>query len=412
MPLLRVRRDHGSDDHPTDASPIARSSSEAMTDAGRLSKKPRWTSSSDAIGDTTVKPAMHDDLRAPVQIPAPATRGMAAQSPSNASSPGRASSRRRAPVTVAYDDLDEDDDDDPEEDSDSDSEAQSTKGITSSRSPSKSSKLKVEATPHGARIPSHFLEQLTNIQEMRAARNAPVDVMGCERLADTTSSPETYRYQVLLSLMLSAQTKDEITAGAMKRLIAHGCTLDNILATPVDKIQELIYPVGFHRRKAEYILETSQMLKDSFHGDIPSTIEGLVSLKGVGPKMAHITMDVAWQQMVGLGVDTHVHRIANRLKWVSKETKTPEDTRKALQEWMPREYWPGLNVLLVGFGQTICRPVNPRCWDCLNLHTCAFARRPETRARIKKHRQEQANMPPEPSQDHKPVLVKSEEHGL
>lgn len=89
--------------------------------------------------------------------------------------------------------------------------------------------------------------------------------------------------------------------------------------------------------------------------------------------MAHLIMDIAWNNVSGIGVDTHVHRISNRLKWVKKETKTPEDTRVALEDWLPRDLWSEINWLLVGFGQQVCLPVSPRCTDCLNRDICPGA---------------------------------------
>lgn len=97
---------------------------------------------------------------------------------------------------------------------------------------------------------------------------------------------------------------------------------------------------------------------------------GISFYTGVGMKMAHICMRVAWNIVSGIGVDTHVHRIANRLKWVEKETKEPEQTRVALEKWLPFEDWTDVNELLVGFGQTICKPVNPMCSECLNAMIC------------------------------------------
>lgn len=90
------------------------------------------------------------------------------------------------------------------------------------------------------------------------------------------------------------------------------------------------------QRKADFIKRTTQILKDQYQGDIPPSLKELIKLPGVGPKMAHIVMDVGWNQITGIGVDTHVHRISNRLKWVQKETKTPEATRVSLEDWLPR----------------------------------------------------------------------------
>ncbi|XP_076439580.1 endonuclease III-like protein 1 [Babylonia areolata] len=228
--------------------------------------------------------------------------------------------------------------------------------------------------------PPLWQEQLANIFEMRKFRDAPVDTMGCDIIGDREASPKTFRYQVLLSLMLSSQTKDEVTSAAMSRLKQHGCTVDNILDTPDDTLGQLIYPVGFWRRKVEYIKRTSQILKDQYDSDIPGTLELLCQLPGVGPKMAHLTMKSAWSTITGIGVDTHVHRISNRLRWV--KTKQPEETRKALEEWLPREHWSQINHLLVGFGQQTCTPVAPKCVGCLNKDICPFAKSPQ--AKVKK----------------------------
>lgn len=120
----------------------------------------------------------------------------------------------------------------------------------------------------------------------------------------------------------------------------------------------------------KYIKKTTEILKNKYNSDIPSTAEDLCKLPGVGPKMAHLCMLTAWGKVTGIGVDTHVHRISNRLGWV--KTKTPEETRKALQDWLPQELWSEVNELLVGFGQQICLPQRPRCSTCLNRELCPF----------------------------------------
>lgn len=123
----------------------------------------------------------------------------------------------------------------------------------------------------------------------------------------------------------------------------------------------------------KYLKLASAMLQSEFGGDIPDSVEGLVRLPGVGPKMAHLAMDIAWDRVSGIGVDTHVHRISGRLGWIKKPAKNPEETRKALEEWLPRELWSEINWLLVGFGQQVCLPVNPLCSVCLNQHSCPSA---------------------------------------
>ncbi|KAL8174984.1 UNVERIFIED_CONTAM: Endonuclease III-like protein 1 [Gekko kuhli] len=213
--------------------------------------------------------------------------------------------------------------------------------------------------------PKDWRRHLDNIREMRKEKDAPVDQMGAEKCFDSEAPPE-----VLLSLMLSSQTRDQVTSAAMTRLREHGLTVDNILATEDATLGRLIYPVGFWKSKVRYIKETSAILKRDYRGDIPKTVAELVKLPGVGPKMAHLVMAIAWQNVSGIGVDTHVHRISNRLKWVQRETKLPEETRKALENWLPRELWSEINWLLVGFGQQICLPISPRCGECLNRDIC------------------------------------------
>ncbi|XP_023560783.1 endonuclease III-like protein 1 isoform X2 [Octodon degus] len=181
------------------------------------------------------------------------------------------------------------------------------------------------------------------------------------------------RYQVLLALMLSSQTKDQVTAGAMQRLRARGLTVDSILQTDDNTLGKLIYPVGFWRTKVKFIKQTSAILQQHYNGDIPASLSELVALPGVGPKMAHLAMAVAWGIVSGIAVDTHVHRIANRLRWTKRMTRSPEETRIALEEWLPRELWSEVNGLLVGFGQQICLPVHPRCQTCLNKTLCPSA---------------------------------------
>lgn len=203
---------------------------------------------------------------------------------------------------------------------------------------------------------------------MRAKKTAPVDSMGCERCADPNAEPRIQRFQTLLSLLLSSQTKDPITYAATQRLIQFGCTPEKLAVTDTATIEKLIYPAGFHHKKAEYIKAVAETCIKDYGGDIPQDIPSLCSLKGIGPKMAFIAMNAAWGKPVGIGVDTHVHRICNTLGWV--KTSSPEQTRDHLQSWLPREYWSGLNVALVGFGQEICLSRGAKCEECLNRFIC------------------------------------------
>ncbi|XP_052492307.1 endonuclease III-like protein 1 isoform X3 [Budorcas taxicolor] len=221
--------------------------------------------------------------------------------------------------------------------------------------------------------PQDWRRQLDNIRTMRSGKDAPVDQLGAEHCFDPSASPKVQRYQVLLSLMLSSQTKDQVTAGAMQRLRARGLTVDSILQTDDSTLGTLIYPVGFWRSKVKYIKQTTAILQQRYGGDIPASVAELVALPGVGPKMAHLAMAVAWGTVSGIAVDTHVHRIANRLRWTKEATRSPEETRRALEEWLPRELWREINGLLVGFGQQTCLPVRPHCHACLNRALCPAA---------------------------------------
>lgn len=190
--------------------------------------------------------------------------------------------------------------------------------------------------------------------------------------------------------MLSSQTKDTTTAVAMRRLQTElplpGLTLENILEVDPARLNELIFAVGFHNNKTRYIKATALILRDKFDGDIPDTIEGLMSLPGVGPKMGYLCLSAAWGRTEGIGVDVHVHRITNLWRW--HKTKTPEETRAALESWLPKEKWHDINHLLVGFGQTICLPVGRKCGDCTlsekGLCPSAVIERRTTVKRVKK----------------------------
>lgn len=224
---------------------------------------------------------------------------------------------------------------------------------------------------------TNFKQTWSLIKTMRQQNVAPVDQMGCDSLADRNASPKVKRFHTLVALMLSSQTKDTATALAMTRLKKHGLTVENILKTPHSVLDNLIRNVGFHARKAEYLQKACEMLQDEYNGDIPDTLEGLLRLPGVGPKMAHLCLQCAWKKTEGIGVDVHVHRISNRLGWTKTDTsaKGPEATRAELEDWLPKEYWRPINKLLVGFGQTICTPLRPKCGGCLANQLCPTGRK-------------------------------------
>lgn len=211
--------------------------------------------------------------------------------------------------------------------------------------------------------PAGWTAEWTMIHELRADRTAVVDTMGCERLADPDVSEKEQRYHILVSLMLSSQTKDTVNAAVMGVLKAHGLSVDRILdETSEDEFHDMIRPVGFHNVKTKSILAATRILRDTYDGDVPSTMEALLALPGVGPKMALLVLKVAFDITAGISVDTHVHRISNQLGWTGAAPtldkaafpcSSPEKTMKALESWVPREVWSDVNWLLVGLGQEL-----------------------------------------------------------
>jgi len=191
-----------------------------------------------------------------------------------------------------------------------------------------------------------------------------------QRLSRTYRYPRT-PYTIMISTLLSFRTKDEVTVAAGHRLFAVAHTPEAMLRLSAEEIEKLIYPVGFYRKKARSVLDVSRTLLERFGGEVPDTLEGLTQIKGIGPKTAKIVLENAFGESV-LAVDTHVHRILNL--WGFVVTKTPEETDRSLQEKLLPKEQKGLNKLLVSFGQTICRPLAPRCDICPVSAACPSAK--------------------------------------
>ncbi len=168
-------------------------------------------------------------------------------------------------------------------------------------------------------------------------------------------------YRVLISTLLSLRTKDETTLKASKRLFAKADTPEKMLSLTKEEIEKLIYPVGFYHRKAEQILKISEILIEKYGGKVPDTLEELLKLPGVGRKTANLVLNEGFGKL-GICVDTHVHRISNRLGLV--KTKNPTETEFALQKILPKKHWIIFNTLFVTLGQNICTPISPKCSEC------------------------------------------------
>ncbi len=177
----------------------------------------------------------------------------------------------------------------------------------------------------------------------------------------TEESKSGEPYRVLISCILSLRTKDKTTAEASGRLFKMADSPRKMIQLSATRIQKLIYPVGFYRNKAKAILGMSQKILEDFKGRVPDNMEDLLKLKGVGRKTADLVLGLGYN-IPAICVDTHVHRISNRLGWV--KTKDPYGTEMALQKIIPRNYWIRLNTLLVAFGQNLCVPVSPFCSRC------------------------------------------------
>ncbi len=182
-------------------------------------------------------------------------------------------------------------------------------------------------------------------------------------IVSMTKSP----FMVLISCLLSLRTKDKVTAEASNRLFKLANNPEKILGLSIKNIEKAIYPVGFYKTKAKRIKEICKALLDDYGGVVPDEIDELLKLNGVGRKTANLTVTLGYGKL-GICVDTHVHRISNRLGLV--KTKTPEQTEFALRKKLPKKHWLIYNDLLVTYGQNLCVPVSPWCSKCKIFKYC------------------------------------------
>ncbi|MDG6228929.1 MAG: endonuclease III [Candidatus Thermoplasmatota archaeon] len=202
----------------------------------------------------------------------------------------------------------------------------------------------------------HFNEIMTLLHQHSSTVQKPL--VSREKWEVIQKTPFT----VLISCLLSLRTKDEVTEDASIRLLGRYDTAEKIVALSEEEIQELIYPVGFYKTKAKRIKEISQTIIDVYNGTVPKDFTKLLSLKGVGRKTANIVMVYGFDDPSHIPIDTHCHRIPNRIGWI--HTKTPEETELQLLRILPKQYWTDFNHLFVQFGQTICTPLSPHCSIC------------------------------------------------
>ena len=201
-------------------------------------------------------------------------------------------------------------------------------------------------------------------------RSLAVAITGLELPAVEKISEEQAEdpFQILIATLLSARTQDATTHAASTRLFHKARTPRTMARLTVKEIEKLIYPVSFYRTKARHVRACCQMLLERFGGRVPSTLEELVMLPGVGRKTGNLVMILGFKSLRNICVDTHVHRISNRLGWVT--TKLPDETEQALYRATDARWWPYINLYLVTWGQNVCRPIGPRCGDCVIAAEC------------------------------------------
>lgn len=189
-----------------------------------------------------------------------------------------------------------------------------------------------------------------------------IDGLELPAVEKISNSQEEDPFQVLIATLLSARTQDATTLAASTRLFQAARTPRTMARLSVRHIERLIYPVSFYRHKARHVKATCRILVSRFGGRVPTTMEELLTLPGVGRKTANLVLILAFKSLKNICVDTHVHRISNRLGWV--RTNTPDETEQALYRATASRWWPYINLYLVTWGQNVCRPIYPRCGAC------------------------------------------------
>ena len=198
------------------------------------------------------------------------------------------------------------------------------------------------------------IDKIVKILKNECAKfNEPV----VSKIAKNKGNP----YKILISTLLSLRTKDDVTLKASERLFKLADNPYEMVELSKEYIEKAIYPVGFYHRKAQQILDISREIIKKYNGKIPPSLEELLSLKGVGRKTANLVLSEGFG-VKSIAVDTHVHRISNRIGLV--KTKNPEETEFALMKVLPKKYWTIFNKLLVTLGQNICTPISPKCSVC------------------------------------------------
>jgi endonuclease III len=207
-----------------------------------------------------------------------------------------------------------------------------------------------------------------NVESVMRALSRAITGLELPAIEKISGSQQEDPFQVLIATLLSARTQDATTLAASTRLFRAAATPQAMVRLSVAQIERLIKPVSFFHTKARHVKATCRMLLDRFGGQVPGTMEELLLLPGVGRKTANLVLILSFRSQQNICVDTHVHRISNRLGWV--RTRTPEETEQALYDATDRQWWPHINLYLVTWGQNVCRPNYPRCDGCVVRSEC------------------------------------------
>lgn len=197
---------------------------------------------------------------------------------------------------------------------------------------------------------------------------APVDTMGAHQHSDKQQDSNEQAYQYLIGVILSIQSQDGVTDNLMKILLKDGITIDKYYNMKETDILEKIKGINFNKTKSKYIYESTKMIVDKFGGKVPDTLDNLMKLPGVGNKVANLVLSKAYDKNVGIAVDTHVHRISNRIGLVN--TKTPDNTMKELNKLYEPHQYDDINTYMVGLGQLICKARDTKCLSCPLIEDC------------------------------------------
>ncbi|HUE85004.1 MAG TPA: endonuclease III [Vicinamibacterales bacterium] len=217
------------------------------------------------------------------------------------------------------------------------------------------------------RVPARTVSRKVVERVMRTLARE-IDGMELPAIEKIANAHKEDPFKILIGTLLSARTQDATTHAASARLFRAARSPKSMASLSVKQIEQLIYPVSFYRNKARFVKATCDVLMRKYGGTVPRTLDELVTLPGVGRKTANLVMILGFASQQNICVDTHVHRISNRMGWVA--TRAPSETELALYAATDEQWWPYLNLYLVTWGQNVCRPVYPKCGACALARLC------------------------------------------